>query len=125
MAMTTRLSLEWMSVVTTSPTERFVPATDWIPTAGVSAARGWVEIRAVDGTLAVAAAVQMANNPDTPASHVTVQAPVYAEGPSNPDGTHTAVLSQGYRYIRGGFAISTATGLASGRVGGIVELYDD
>ena len=125
MAMTRRLELEWMSVVTTSPVERFVPATPWIPTSGVSTARGWVEIRAVDGTLAVAAAVQTANNIDAPNTHVRVQASVLAEGPSNPDGSHTSVPTNGTKYIRAGFAISTATGLASGRVGGIVELYDD
>ena len=122
MGMTTRLELGWNSVIISSATERFIPVTDWMPAAGYTAGRGWVETRVFDGALSVAAAVQVANHPDAPDAHTKVHPLVTKEEVGSPDSTLTVVSTAGWKYIRGGFAVLSSSGVAAGQVSGVVEL---
>jgi hypothetical protein len=117
--------MEWMTVIAvTDAAAVFVPASAWLPCAGVTAAKGWGELAHRTGNLSVTPAVQFANDVRAPnLSATAVGAAMIAAGVSDPNG-NTTLSTGAFKYLRVGWNVVLTSGssVGSGVVSGVIEL---
>jgi hypothetical protein len=129
-----RMTLDFRHLIIDVTTETFEPDGAWEETGGRTfSARSWCEMRgrsASPGLLA-SPCIQLTNDPRTPAAAVQIQIDggdangfMNANGVFDPDsGGPQTITTQGYRFMRKGWAIKSASaGTSWGNCGGGIEL---
>ena len=124
---TKSVSLGWSLYAAIATGEVFIPATGWMSATNVTAAKGWGELRGKTGNFQAKPAVQVANDVRSPGASTAVGGFVGGvggvDGVSDPTG-NVAVTAGTSKYIRAGWLVSLSSGttLATGSLGGVVEL---
>lgn len=113
-----------MLVATNGTAEIAIPAGNWGPTTNVDKARGWLEVRGLNGTLQIKPGIQWTNTPALPGTTwAAVGSAATADGVTNPSTTWTTLSLAGFKYCRPVYLVSLASGatLATAAVSGVIE----
>jgi len=126
MKMLHRWELEWTTVITSDTAEVVVPMGNYQRTSpGATSARGWLEMRAEEGSIQVACSVTLANDVTAAGTATKVNSLVSTEGVSDPSTAVTVTSAfQGNKYVRPSFNIKSGDGnMAAARVRGWIEVW--
>lgn len=101
MKMLHRWELEWTTVITSDTAEVVVPMGNYQRTSpGATSARGWLEMRAEEGSIQVACSVTLANDVTAAGTATKVNSLVSTEGVSGPKHSSDCHLSVSRQQIR-------------------------
>lgn len=124
-AKTLRILMTTLAWDATTPGATFIPCTGWMSTAAIKSVRVVWEMRARTFNLKTTPALQVANTEDTPGALTTIAAERVVNGFWYEDYVDVQTALDASQLVRFGFNVVTgATGLATARVSGRVEVRD-